>query len=612
MAFDSGKENKATETKNETRTEKPSRGDDRKSARKVPARTWSVGNTTQGRASEFIKQTKEILKENGIEETVVLQPARDLENGRLTENLGFVIYGNHIDGDFFWHLIVMESKQLPVESEEIKDRNRRYNRDEKVYEFETTSDAIDESLIEDLEQWIGENVAVDGEIVFTNATVVPTEVSLEDEYVVSILGYDAEDSNLLISDVDTGWSSEMLAKKSKLVAKLSFTPNEEALDLSGLPLRSDIQISVSEIIKDKQSSIARAGSGKKTVIELDAYVSPRWVGHDEPDRDDKLLPACYVPEVVMSQSNPYHDGVEGGNFGRFLLGLSSLTYLKDGEAWMRGFETNLHSKSKVSSLAYGMDADVFPGGEIPDDLEVVDEDSNENENWLRKIFHRADRGRTIPVEFAVLIREGSVGYTTSKLLLDVADDVPGALDKLNDVLDTLTNGESVEFLDIRSASDVIAGQVRVPMGYYKGDGNRPAEEIDTMYVLTRLKDNYPEKIEEFFECLQPEDREFDHDEAMTKLIEIYQLATDDQFKLKGFGTKLYIVPEFLEGLAKAIKSKEAGLNMEMDSNIDVSLRRSRRSTGRRGSFGLSGSPLGRSRRTYSGSRRRGGSARYRR
>lgn len=619
MAFSTGKtktqdnttsdKGREVEVKHERKEEQ--RRDDRE-RRTLVSRAWTPGLSEQGRSADFVKRAKEFLEEQGNKNTVILQPDNELAR-ELSDSFGFVIYGTHVDTDFMWHLMVFESKLEPVAIEEIKDRNRRYSRDEKVFDFETTSDAISDDLVTEIEEWLRRNVEVDGDLFFTNATVVPVEVDLETDAVVQLLGFDAEDSNILLSDTDEPFSSKMLAKKSVLKAKLNFTTLDDKRDLTSMPLRSDLQITISENLRDNKVSMIRSAGGQRTLVEMDAYVNARWVGHDEADRDDEIDPACYVPEVVMTQSNPYHNDVYGGNFERFFLGLAALMYTKDGDVWMKGFESNIHSGGKVSSLVYGMDPEALPGGKVPNDIDIVDEDANETVNWLRKIFYRSERGRNIPVEFAVLIKEGGVGYATNKLLLDVADDNQDALDKLINVLDNLTDGVSADFLDIRDYTDVIAGQVRVPMGYFKdADGERAGEFIDTQFVMDRLKDNYPEKLEDYFECVQIDDREFDHEEAMTKLLDIYQLVTDGQFKLKGFGTKLYINPEFLDGLAKAIKSKDAGLNMELEANVEVNFRRGRRSQGRRASYGLTDSPLGRNRRTYSGSQRRGSRTRYRR
>lgn len=619
MAFETGEnktQDKATATKGrnvetkQPRNEEPRR--DERARRNLVSRAWSPGLSEQGRSAEFVKRAKEFLEEQGNKNTVILQPDNELAR-ELSDSFGFVIYGTHVDTDFMWHLMVFESQLEPVAMEEIKDRNRRYSRDEKVFDFETTSDAISDDLVSEIEEWLRRNVEVDGEMFFTNATVVPVEVDLDSDAVVQLFGFDAEDSNILLSDTDEPFSSKMLAKKSVLKAKLNFTSLDDKRDLTSMPLRSDLQISISENLRDNKVSMIRSAGGQRTLVEMDAYVNARWVGHEEADRDDEVDPACYVPEVVMTQSNPYHNDVYGGNFERFFLGMAALMYAKDGDVWMKGFESSLHGGGKVSSLAYGMESEVFPDGKIPSDIDIVDEDPNETGNWLRKIFYRSERGRNIPVEFAVLIKEGGVGYATNKLLLDVADDNPDALDKLINVLDNLTDGVSADFLDLRDYTDVIAGQVRVPMGYFKdADGERAGEFIDTQFVMDRLKDNYPEKLEDYFECVQIDDREFDHEEAMTKLLDIYQLVTDGQFKLKGFGTKLYIKPEFLDGLAKAIKAKDAGLNMELEANVEVNFRRGRRSQGRRASYGLSDSPLGRNRRTFSGSRRRGSRTNYRR
>jgi len=573
------------------------------------SRSFTPSSAKKGRATEYTKQVKEFLEENNDTETIIIMPDNDLARD-LSDSYGFVIHANRVDADLMWHLLVFESSITPVAMEEVKDRSRRGTREEKIFNFESTSDAITDELVKDFEDWILNTVEVSGQLYFTNATVVPVEVDLSAAETVQMLACDAEDSNILIANVDEPFSAEMLAQNSSLRAKLTFTPNEEAVTLGGMPLRSDLQIAISETFREKNVSQIRASSGSRTLLEIDAFVNARWVGNELPDRDQDFDPATYIPEVVMTQSNPYHQDVTSGNFERFFLGLAAMMFLKDNDLWMKQFESNMHnSHAKLSGLAYGM---FWPNNEIPSDINLVDEDPTESANWLRKVLYRTERSRNIPVEFAVLINESTLGYATQKLLLDVADGDLTAVDKLVKVLSNLTDGVSDDVMIVQRSSDVISGQIRVPVGYYTtADGNRPIEEIDTLHIMNTLKDNYPEKLDDYFEIVQIDDREFNHEESMSKMIAILNLVTDGQFKLKGFGTKLYINPEFLQGLAESVKHGDSGLGMELDSNVELSNRGGRRNTGRRTTAGLSTSPLGNQRRRHSSNRNVGLSSRYR-
>ncbi len=164
MAFETG-ENKTqdkttaakgrnVETK-QPRNEEPRR--DERARRNLVSRAWSPGLSEQGRSAEFVKRAKEFLEEQGNKNTVILQPDNELAR-ELSDSFGFVIYGTHVDTDFMWHLMVFESQLEPVAMEEIKDRNRRYSRDEKVFDFETTSDAISDDLVSEIEEWLRRNV----------------------------------------------------------------------------------------------------------------------------------------------------------------------------------------------------------------------------------------------------------------------------------------------------------------------------------------------------------------------------------------------------------------------------------------------------------------------
>jgi len=606
MAFEKPTTNKRPQQ--EEQVEKQQAQPERKVHPRV-SRQWTPGVTEQGRAAQFCKMIRTHKENNPTFSAIVKEPDAELAQS-LSSAHGFVVYADRIDNDLFWHLIVFESDIKPVRTENKKVFNRggrNRNDEDEVMEFSTTTDSIDEILVDTIGKWVEDNIRVDGEYLFTNATVIPAELDLDAANVAELIAFDSEDSNVLISDTDEPFTADLLRKNSQLRCKLDFNPTTTALDLTGLPLRSDFQLNIEERFRENTSNILLAKNGTRSIVSATGFVNARWVGHDQSfDRirnSEDFNPACYVPEVVATEVNPYYPDVTGGNFERFFLAIASLPYLKDGDAWMKQFESSLHATSKVSGLAYGMD---WPEG-IPEDLTLVDEDPNESENWLNKVFHATDTGQ-IPVDFALLIKEGGIGYTTSKLLLDVADNVPSAISKVVNVLDNLTGQFNY---DIKSASDIVAGQVRVPTGYYRSaNGIRPIEDLDTMFVFNQLKDNHPDLLESYIECTQIEDRRYDADTAMTKMIKVLQHVVGGEFILKGFATKLYIEPDFLMAIAVDVQSDNAGLAMELDSTIDNGLRQTRRRgfTGR--SHGITVSPFQRRRDTFSGASRGGYRTKY--
>lgn len=598
--------------RNERRTDdrRNERREERREARRGVDRTFAPVSGEEGRAAVFMNTYRELTENMAKPACVLMEPDAELMK-ELSPDQGFLVMIEQIAGNAYWHLLIFEGSTQPVKAEPVRD-HRRGRRDEEVLRFISSIDSIDEELLTYFEDWLRDNAPTDGEYVFTNATIVPAEVDVSSKSAVQALAFDAEDSNILISGADLPFTPESLRRNAKVRSKIQFSPRPDAKDMIGMPLRSDFQISVEESFRDKIQSTLLASSGGTTLVSLDGYVNARYIGYEvHPDqvRDPRDIEmGVFVPEVVVSQITTAHKGVRDGNFERMMLGLSQLPYIKDNDLWMRQFEQQFHGENgRVSGFAYGME---WPRGELPEDLADIDDDAKRADVWLQNIFNRDDRGR-VPVEFVVMIREGGVNFTTSKLLLDLADNDTGAFDHLMASLDELTDGEWSEISKAERASDVISGAVRVPTGYYvTSNGKRPIEDMDVLAVLNRLKTNYPDMVYDMYDCLAVDDRPFNYDEAMTKLNNLFKFVTDGEFVLKGFATKLYLNPTFLADLFEAVEN--SGLDLEVDAANDLAYGRSRRRTHSGTNYGLADNLTTRRRRTHSGRGRGSVHTRYRR
>lgn len=613
-------QNTADEQRSERRDERRTRKErtdraeprqEREPIRQSVDRSFSPVTGEQGRASTFMNTYKEILKDMAKPECVLMEPDGDLMKD-LSQEQGFLVMVEQIAGNVYWHLLIFEGQQKPVVAYPVRDHGRGRNRDEEVLRFVSSVDSIDSELLGMFEKWLADNVSSSGEYVFTNATVVPSEVDVSNRQVVQSLAFDSEDANILISGASIPFSSDRLRRNARVRSKIQFSPRVGALDLTGMPLRSDFQIVVEETFRDKVQSTLVASSGGTTLVSLDGYVNARFIGYDvhpsqvRDARDFDM--GVFVPEVIVSQINTTHKGTRDGNFERMMLGLSQLPYIKDNDLWMRQFEQSFHgNKGRISGFAYGME---WPRDEMPADLADVDDDPKRADAFLQNIFNRDDRGR-IPVEFVVMIREGGVNFTTSKLLLDLADNDSGAFDQLMESLDILTNNEWSQISEATRASDIISGAVRVPTGYYvTSEGKRPIEDMDTLAILNGLKANYPELVYDLYDCMSVDDRPFDYDTAMTKLNNLFKFVTDGEFVIKGFATKLYLNPEFLRDLFEAVENSD--LDLEVDAASDLAYGRTRRRSYSGTSHGLADNITTRQRRNHSGRGRGSVHTRYRR
>lgn len=618
MAFDDNQKNKNdNEHKNtrdnrsqrEERHERDERDERETRQRRSDLRTITPTTADGSRASIYVKEGKKILEASNNKTSGLLAPSHELAR-KLSDEFGFTVLYTRADNDLMYHLTIFENNNTPVLREELKNTRRRS--DEKIYEYSTTADCVTKEIIDSIAEWLQDEVEFSGSMYFTGVTVIPASVTFDEnntQTLVNTILYDAQDSNVLVSGEDTPWNSDQLDKKSRVRVKMNFVPDDEKKDIIGLPVRSDFQLNVVEHQKERRGNMLTRTGSNKHIVNVDGYIACRYIGQDK-SRDGRYEFESFVPEVIATANVPSSNSFTGANYHRSVLGVACLPALKDGDAWRKGFESNIHgADSRISGLAYAM---LWDDGQLPNDIDDIDDDAKTRESFLNKIFHKEERGSNVPVEYALIIKEGAYGYATNKLWLDVASGDRVALDKLVKVIDELTHGVSLDYMTLDRAEDVIAGQVRLPMGYVITEhGHRDAEVIDLLYVVNRLKNNEPDKLEDFLECIQIADRKFDHDEAMTKLLAVYDYVTDGKFVHTGFQTKLYFNPKFLEDLADSIKHKDADLDIEIDSNIELTDRALRRGHGLRQSAGMSRSTLGRSRERHGRYDRNAGSTRYR-
>lgn len=548
----------------------------------VRNRLFSVGSADAGRSGEFVKYLKEILKEKDEKNTFVFQPSGELA-ANLSSDLGFVVFGYYQNDNFVYHLNVFESEAKSVRETESKESRRVRREEDKVYLYESLNDAIDDSIYELFEDHIKDEFDVKGEVISSGVSIIPVELNLEDVSKLTLMAYDNEDSNILMSSGMQPFTSEDLSSKSTTKVSMDFVPQTNAKTLSGLPLRSDLQVKIGEHVKDQKGSSARRTNGVNPIISYDGFVNPRWVGVD-PD-DEKAPLAAYIAEVVMSNVNPYTTQKFAGNFERLLLAIGSMAFFKENDAFLKGLELNLNSDIRLSSLQYGID-------DIEDvSFDDIDDDSDNARKFLESVLVSDKRRSNYMVEFAMLVREGDIGASTQKIFVDAYNGDESALNRIREGIDDLCNCEDAVIID--GPEDIFSGAVTIPYGYFqKSNQTLSSDVIDTLYVMDQCGKNFPEVLDDYLDAMDPTGEVFDIDTAQTKLVQTYNKVTDGQFVHKGFALKVQFNPDFIAALARKLVAKNSGLALELDTNVNFRTRRGRSNRSRRETFGLSGNVTG--------------------
>ena len=521
-----------------------------------------------GSADRFFETYSKIIEGKTRDDRTLLKLSGDITRD-LSQDYGWLVYATSIGQDLYYHLLVIETNPEPVAKRPARDR--RYRTD--TYDFIATIDGINRDVVERIEAWVKQNVAAKGNYISTSATIIPFEADLSDARTVKTFALSADDANLAVSMTDAPFDARYIKEGAVVRGSIGFTQAPDAVDATGLPLRQDFKGVINEVIDRTSANILMANDRGDTYASISGFVNARFYGMKQAERGEQPSLACYVPEVVVDEVNLYHS-VEFGNFERLFLGLSLLPHLRTGDRWMNQYITNVQQDDlkDVGGFGYGLDI------QAPNYIDITKEeyaDTRLFRSALENLF-LVDDG----VDFAYLIREGGVGYTTQKILIDIARGSRDAEAAAIFALDNLTNGVFSDMWARAKGTTIVADAIRMPTGFYvSGSGKRPIEDIDTLAVLNSLKNNYPDQIEDWFECTNPGDCRYDYNERMTKLVDILQLVTRNSFTMKGFATKVYFDPLFLEVLFKAVQ--QSGLGVQVEFEGDAGFVRNSRGGGQR-------------------------------
>lgn len=562
---------------NETKPQADRRGDQRqrpvREERDAPiqrthTRTSTYRNIGEfGRADEMHKTYVEMNKDKPAGESVLMPVIGDVRRD-LSEDFGYLIYLTREGADTYWHLMVLESQKSPVIKRPVRDQNRR-NRDGDVFEYFTTTDGITPELISLMEDYIQGTVEGVTNLIFTSVTVVPCEVDVTVASAVRPFLMSADEANWTVAGADAPFSGEYLPEGGSVRGSLSFQVGVAAKDLSGQPLRADFSGSIREHLERTNPNLLMANDRGDTFVTFSGYVDARYVGvKDDRDsrgrRSEEIETACFAPEVVMTEVDLYHE-TKDGPLARLALALSFLPQLNTNYRWVQQYAMTAAKNPlrDITGFGYGFDPD---GPVAPDRIGASQDDLFDDKIFnklIDKIFD-TDEG----VDFAYLIREGGVGYTTAKVFIDLYNGSDAAEDALIQALDDLTdNGFSKLWAKVDDDT-IIADVLRLPNGYYTAeDGIRPIEDIDMLAVLNRLTDKHDDKLDDYLACITPgDDCPYDYNERMTRLCGIYEYVTGKTFVQKGVSTKVWFGAEFLECVFAAVERSDLALTMDVDAD----------------------------------------------
>lgn len=539
-----------------------------------------------GRAASFVGQFNKFVKDNAQDADIQaftgsnkLLLLRDIR----TELVTFVALVSDLAGKLYYNLIVVENKESIVQDRNRKSdrRDRRRGRvNQDVREYRALPDMMDASVLGRINDYILENAGQtlsEDNLVYTGYTILGYNLELDNFDLLKPIIGSAYETNCegagLTEPLDNNFFKE---EGIQLEAVVGMTGGMNAVGFGGQPIRNDVGLSIETFSNsDNRNPLDDGKEGQQWVtssafVDLVPVASLYSEGSDDRANRRVNINACLQPRVVITEVDIYQSQIRDPLL-RMMLGIVPYIELSKNNRYLKPFMPRaLGSRNDrdLSNLGFLMD----PDGKVePQRLDIENpNDDQEVYKFMEKLI-RHDRG----LEVAVRFTEGQPGSSTMTILQDIYDGDTDAENYLFDCLDDATgNIFSAEFEHARG-TQVIAAAIELPDGYYLANGRQPITNIDHVATADALRGTDFERLDDFIEC-HSIDNGMDHDERMTRLVELYNHLTQDTFKMTGVSTMFIFDPVFLAAVYTAFTKAKMALRVDRDRD-EVRGRRGNRS-----------------------------------
>lgn len=349
-----------------------------------------------------------------------------------------------------------------------------------------------------------------------------------------------------------------------------FSDNGQVADATGLPVRSDIEISLKVNSKTQQTintgvrtsrllSIARGfinftfnGLPPVNLANL-AYMQPGTV-----------IPAPFEPSFVI---NSLDNQTDGATLETQLLALATTTSLVNNALWSTALKPNLSittpgaDRRDIGALTIAVND---KGAELG--LTNTKTDSSfDIKQFLARFVDSSLRFQLDVREVGELTHVQRVFLDTIPEINNSSEANAAAYKLIVDAANRLTNGHFSKHWT-SNAPFVFYDNNRVELGYYIDEKNemRDLQEVDFLCLLNKVGDNGQAAFE-YMDSFNPANGPVEY--RFSKRLRIYQTYFPT-FKLTGFARRLWINHEFLTALGKAIRDAAGMINLETPTGIE--------------------------------------------
>lgn len=528
-----------------------------------------------GRAASFVGQYNKFIKDNAQDADLQAFTSSNkmlLLRDIRTELVTFVALVSEVASKLYYNLIIIENKESVVQDRNRKSdrRDRRRGRvSQDVREYRALPDMMDSSVLGRINDYIMDNAGgslAEDSLVYTGYTVLGYNLELDNFDMLKPIICSAYETNCEAAGLTESLDNAFFKEEGiQLEAVIGMTGGQVAVGFGGQPVRNDVGMSIETFSNNDNRNPLDDGKEGQQWVTSSAYVDlvpvASLYSEGSEDRANRRvnINACLQPRVVITEVDIYQSQVRDPLL-RMILGIVPYVELSKNNRYLKPFMPRaLGSRNDrdLANLGYLMD----PDGKVePQRLNIENpNDDQETNKFLEKLI-RHDLGLEIGIRFT----EGQPGSSTLSILQDIYDaDGVEAENFLFDVLDDATGDLfSSEFERLRG-NQVIAAAIELPDGYYLANGRQPITNIDHVAAAEYLRGTDFERLDDFIEC-HSIDSGMDHDERMTRLVELYNHLTQDTFKMTGVSTLYIFDPVFLQAVYAAFSKAKMALRVDRD------------------------------------------------
>lgn len=433
-------------------------------------------------------------------------------------------------------------------------------------------DVYDNTMWARIEQQISETFGGRNlQIHDAGASVIPTELSVDDRQRLYSLLYFAGEAAYSTMDNALGGVQEpfnvgFVDSRDQLTARLDFSPLP-AETASGLPLRSDIQITLQGVMAgNAQAQVEQT----RDITRVDGFVDlvyagpqqqPQQYGFQQPQQQDTRQ---YYPRFVMKQ---LASEVNAITMELQLLGLSTATLLSRNNAWAGVYRPDF-------ARARSEDVDLRDIGAVGYEVNLTGDPSAKPDYIKTKVdsFQEPQLYQLLSATifpnliYSMDVEEAGVLSWINLAFIAAAEGKAGAIQMILEAADNLTMGQfSLAFP--KGTPIAYDDQNRIHVGYYvdKSGQRRDLADIDYLAMLNILGKHDMSKVVEFADTFDRKDIPLPI--RLDRRLKLLQSVLGDSLRIKGFARRITFNPQFIEALN--VTCANAGLIIRPDNVANV-------------------------------------------